>query len=313
MLILFGFEQWLQTQQGIFLRYSFLSNVGLACLVVLGLVMAGLRQRLHLVEYPKVGYLVIALLAFSLLSYLWTPDRPAFVTRWVLAGPYLLTIVLMMPLLVRDWRDMQTALYATLVLGTLTLLLLAFDVEWTHRGVALDRDQKGSALGVASLAGYVALIALLINFTGVARVWQFARWGVFLLGLYIAIRSGSRGQAIAMVFAAIVFLPMSRRFASLKGFFTTVITVAVIGTIVAIAQSIWANKRRWDLSEMTDVYGETRIEMISTVLSNWFNAGPLNWVIGLGNSSSFAEDSIGRYPHVVLGEVLAEEGFIGAR
>lgn len=311
MLCLYGLDQWLQSRQGLFLRISYLTNIGMASVVALGLVVAGLRQRLQLADYPRVGYLVLALLGFALLSFLWTPDRAAFMERWILAGPYLLTIVLMMPLLVRDWQDVQTAFYATLILGTLTLSLLAFNAEWTYRGLAIGRDQMGNPLAVASLGGYVALIALLMNFSGVARVWQITRWGVFLLGLYISMRSGSRGQTIALVFAAFAFLPLSRRFTSFKGLAATLVGVVCIGVIVAWAQSIWATTGRWDFERMSLDYGGGRLGKISFLLGEWLSAGPLAWVIGLGNSASFDEELLGFYPHLVLGEVLAEQGLIG--
>jgi len=308
---LFGLEQWLQSRQGIFRTNSSLTNVGMGCLVVLGVIVAMFRQQLNLRDYPKVGFLVIALFGFALISFLWTPDRSAFTQRWILAGPYILTIILMMPLLVRNWQDLQTAFYATLALGTLVLGLLAFNSEWTYRGIAISGLERGNPLAVASFAGHVAIIALLMNFHGANRIFQIARWPIFLLALYISMRSGTRGQTIALIPSVLLFLPLSRRFNSYKGMAATFVGIVFVGVIFAWAQSIWAKSARWEFSEMTESYGLSRFDTVLQLLSEWASAGPLAWIVGLGNSASFDKDILGFYPHVVMGEILGEQGLIG--
>jgi len=52
-----------------------------------------------------------------------------------------------------------------------------------------------------------------------------------------------------------------------------------------------------------------RFEVVTRLLDYWVDKGPFNWLVGLGNSSSYR--IVGFYPHNVPAEVLAEEGLIG--
>ena len=66
---------------------------------------------------------------------------------------------------------------------------------------------------------------------------------------------------------------------------------------------------RWEADGMLGS-ADARFEAIRIVLSAWVDS-PSAIIFGLGNSASFSPELHGTYPHVVLLEVLAEEGIIG--
>lgn len=310
-LCMYALEQWARSQGGFLLAHQELSNIIVGVLVVFGVLLMLVKGKLNLSSYPRVGWVIAALFGFAAISFLWTIARPAYVQQWGEAFPYLVTIVILMPFLVNDWQDIRTGLFATMAMGAATLCLLAFMTQWTYRGVAVTSEQMGNPLAVASLGGYVVIIAALMNFQGLARVWQMLRWFVIALGVYIAVRSGSRGQVIGLLIAVLAFLPMSRRFASAKGFLGTVAAVVVMSGVAVWAQMEFAIGARWDWSAMTSVYEGSRMQMASTALDAWLHSNPLRWLIGLGNTGCFNPHVVGFYPHIVAVEVLVEEGLIG--
>ena len=60
--------------------------------------------------------------------------------------------------------------------------------------------------------------------------------------------------------------------------------------------------------------GELRLMMADKLLHHWLNASdgdPTVFLLGLGNSASFSKRINGFYPHMVVPEILGEEGLMG--
>ena len=166
-------------------------------------------------------------------------------------------------------------------------------------------------MSIASLAGYVVLIAMLMNFRGVGRVWQILRWGLVVIGVVMSIRSGSRGQLFAMTGSTILFLPMSRRISSTKGFVATLAGAVSVGALIMWLYGQYAIWERWEWESMVEAYQSSRAEMVGALLAAWLDSSPVYWLIGLGSSAAYDPGIVGGYPHVVLIEVLCEEGLVG--
>jgi hypothetical protein len=65
---------------------------------------------------------------------------------------------------------------------------------------------------------------------------------------------------------------------------------------------------RWSSASMRDSqFG--RFSMASELIGETYSAGPFAWLFGIGNSTSFK--FFNTYPHVVPGEIIAEEGIVG--
>jgi hypothetical protein len=314
----YGLEQWAQSKQEFFFTHGTLTNYVTCAVLVIALVSKFFRGEPILRGYPAVGRVTLALFGFTLLSILWSIYREGSIDQWVIQWPYIFTVIILSPLLVTSADDLRVGFMSTLALGSVLLLLLMVQTQWEGRQIVLSRgvmigtviSKYGNPLAVATLAGYVALIALLLNFSGLARFWQLTRWGIIALGLAASIRSGSRGQLFGLLIAATVFLPMSRRITNIRGFIATVISVALMLVAAQWAFDSFSEARRWQSQNMLEAYESGRIGQSLIVLEYWISR-PAYWLIGLGTSACFDPRIIGFYPHVVFVEVLAEEGLIG--
>lgn len=316
---MFVFEQMAQQHVTFFVAHEKAMNLAFMGLLGLALVISVVRGKPVFRGHPAAMWLMIALYGFALVSVLWSINRTYTVALWQKNWAYLLVQLVLAPIVVTDLKDLRDAMYSTLVLGTISLVGIIISPDWHGRAVQLTAGAgigsvvglTGNPLAVASLGGYVAIAAALMHFTGVARIWQVMRWGVVALGLAAAIKSGSRGQLFAILIAVVVFLPVSRRFGSLRGVVGTAFAIIALAALALVAHSQFAQSNRWEWNTMVSDYETGRIAFASDALRFWSNTNPFHWVFGIGSSACFDERVVGFYPHLVMAEVLVEEGFIG--
>jgi len=316
---MFGIEQVVQSRSSLFLGNPALVNYAAGALVAVALANAVMMGRKVLARIPTVYWVTAALFAYALVSLLWSADTEHTLPVWRMVWPYIVTVIFLGPLLIIDPEDLRTALYAMLAVGTIALVLMFADPNWQGRYIELDRGPEigsislkyGNPLVVASLGGYVAIVAILLNFKGASRFWQAARWLVVAVALANSIRSGSRGQLLALLIAIMVFLPISRRFVSVRGVVTTFGAIAAFVVLAYWAHDLYAERYRWEWDTMYHSYYEGRVYPVIEIMTIWINSSPINWIFGLGNSYSYDPNVLGGYPHVVMIEVLCEEGLIG--
>lgn len=311
LIIMLGLEQWLQSKKGIFLSNPGLANLIFAAAFMFCFIIAGFRLKLGITNMPKKSMAVFLLITYALISYFWTIDHALFLEKWADSAPYILLCVLLAPLMINSVDDIQVFGTGIILVGTVVLLLLAFDTPWSYRGIELTYDVRGNPLEIGTLAGQIGLAAILMSFTGTGRLLQLFRWAVVILAVYVAILSGSRGQVLAMALCAIVFLPISRDFNMKTGCISSVIGLAAIGGVIWWGMQQVVGNERWQVGEMAGNYDSTRLGMAAHLTEYWLSSGPLAWVFGIGNTSSASSEVLGIHPHIVPLEILAEEGIIG--
>ena len=316
----YGLEQWAQSRDSWFYVNSSFTNIATVCVLLWALLVRRFQGVPILAGgVPRVFWMILGLYAWAVFSLAWTIAPESAFANFRDAAPYLIAGIAILPLLVRDRWHLQSGFYMTLLLGSVVLLLLTFDSQWVGRHVVLKqgvaigsiKGKGGNPLATASLAGWVGLIALQMNFRGAARFWQLARWPILALALMVTFRSGSRGQLFAMCTAGIVFLPFSRRVKNIWSFLSI-----ALGVMLLLVLATWAfdqfaetDSNRWDLGNMARTWEGSRLNTSLIVVGEWAEGGPLTWLIGLGTSGSYV--LIGFYPHLVMAEVLAELGLIG--
>lgn len=317
----YGLEQWAQSQSAFFYQHGALTNYLTFAVLVWALAVRQVKGISIGATMPGVAVAAAALFVWSALSLAWTIEPEAARKLWGAKLPYLVATIVLMPLVVADLRDLRAGLIMAASLGTLILILLLLNSDWQGRQVVLDqgaaigsiKGDRGNPLAVASLGGWVALIALLARFRGAGRIWTLGRYPVFVLGMAIAIKSGSRGQLFGLVIAGLAFFPFSRRIKSIGSFLAVcvgMVSVLAIATIV-FDTLIVDDEARWDFANMRDTWAGGRLGTSMILLNAWADAGPVAWLIGLGTSASYDPDLLGIYPHVVMAEVLGELGLIG--
>jgi len=317
----YAMEQWVQTKSGWFVDHGSVANILTGLMVVFGVTIRFMQGKLYSDRIPKLFWTSALLFAYWCTSLVWSPYDTPVIDTLKSVVPYWIVYFFLPFLLIADWRDLRSSLHLLLFSGLVFLPLFLFTVKQADRSVVLDSGsgigsikvgKSGNPLAISSYAGYVALAAALLNFRGVDRFWQLVRWPLVIAGLALALKSGSRGQIVAFVIAGLVFFPMSRRIKNIASFVGFAIGIVLFMYIsIELFSLVVEDETRWQKRAFWDAYRYGRVEKSLILLREWFGAGPVAWIFGLGAYASYTIDGLLFYPHVVMAEILGECGFIG--
>jgi hypothetical protein len=315
-LCMFGLEQWGQATITFFAQHHTATNYLIGGILVLALLVQGVRKGFSLLAgYPSVGWLILALFLYAFASTQWAPRSDISLDLWASRWPYLVTIVVLSPLLTSQSSDLRAANIGLLLVGGILTILLLFFVQWEYRRIVMGHD-LGNPLAVSTMAAMVVLVAVLADPWPESRLWVPIKWALVGLCLALVVRSGSRGQLLGTILISIACWPISRRLANVKQFVLLGLVVVFLGAATNWAiqeyssqQSYSANGSRWsEQSAQEDISGRLNNAVLLVRLAY---ESPVTVLIGLGNSASYDPRILGIYPHFVPLEVLAEEGLIG--
>ncbi|MGH8581007.1 MAG: O-antigen ligase family protein [Gammaproteobacteria bacterium] len=309
---MFGFELWAQASVPYFTSISGrpLINKLIGAIVVLGLLRKIFGGHPILRGYPVVGWVVFALFFYALVSTLWAPNPARSLSAFLGQAPYIIIIVFLCPLLCSGTADFERMFVATFVLGTVLALLLMFTVDWQGRGVALPGtyvSYKANPLATGQLGGTIAIIAAFLSWPKF-RLLNILKWIVVVLGLVMAIRSGSRGQTLALVVVIFACWPIAHRLHDFKAY----VMLAFVAALIVAASfwgldTYWADSDRWS-EDALDRAREDRLHFSSQMLDYWFKT-VATMFFGLGSSASV--QLTGNYSHIAPVDILTEEGILG--
>lgn len=320
LMCMFGLEQWAQSRAGFFYEHQQLTNFLMASVLVWAVIMRPIKGLPLVRPFPRVGWAILGLYAWAAFSLLWVSDFSDSLKAMKTAAPYIIVAVGLMPLVAGDLRDFRAAMRIVVVIGSPLLLMLLWFTTWSGRSVVFGGESRfasvqsgvGNPLAVASLSGWVALIAALMHFGGAPKIWQLLRWGVVIVAFAVLFKSESRGQLIALVVAGVACWPISRPVKDVTSFFLAVVGLVAFLAIAFVAFQIYGEKTgRWDVNNMLDTWQGSRMGMAGILLAAYAAASPLTWLVGLGSSASYDPLLVGGYPHLVVAEVLGELGLIG--
>ena len=313
---IFGLKQWGQATNGWLAANPPATNLAIGALVLCAIATAMLRGRCIFCRIPQITWLILALLLYSLATFAWTPRVDLAQEVWRQEYPYLLTFVVLVPLVLHEPEDFRIALSWLVVVGGVLVFVLLFLAPWGDRGLSLGTnslEEETNPLALAGLGGSVAAAAMLLRSRWGGILALGLRLAVVGAGLVLIVKSESRGQLIAAVAAMLVMLPFAVKIGSLRG-----IVIAVIGC-VAVAGALQFGFTNMVSREQTDRWSETtqsadaavRLTMVEKLLTAWSQGGGGTLLLGLGNSASYDPNLNGIYPHNVPMEVLGEEGIVG--
>lgn len=321
---LFPIEQVLQTMVP-FLRTSTVggqaTNYGAGFLAIVGLFVTGVRkQRVGTPLTTTTALLVTALLSWSIVSLAWSPGRQAGADMVVSRWPYYFVFVVIGPVLVSDFEDLKEFLQGLLLAGVaLCAVVLAspeFESQYGRLGIVDAGKLASNPLAIGELGGVTIISGALLSAPVLGRFSTVLRVAAVLLGLAVAIKSGSRGQMLFAVGVATAAYPLVGNVRSLSGFFGT---VAVVASLVVASLSLSSvllegtAAKRFSLEAL--LYGSSSTaERSSNVveLARAWASSPFAVLVGLGY---FAFSSFGLgidYSHVVAADALFELGVPGA-
>jgi hypothetical protein len=315
-MVMYPLEQVLQASGGIFLAIPSLANAivaVVASLSVTRLVATTARPFLGALNFQLAG--VATLLAWSLLSLLWTPSREDAIELVRAGYAYIVVLVLICPLLVTSLSSLAKLNRAVLYAGTAVAAVMAASPEfrsWSGRLVTtLAGASLSNPLAVGELGGTLIICAVLYRSTARSLQVTFCRIAAFPLGAILTLLSGSRGQLIFAVLVCVLFYPVARRLTSVKNFVGGVLALGIGTALFFVLAPIFVTGygvTRWDIG---NVQGSA-IGRLGNFLDllDAFRSDPVAWVFGLGYNafSSISTNALDVYAHNLTAEVLMELG-----
>jgi hypothetical protein len=326
LLCTWALDQWARSQDAWFFANHGITSWLNSLLVVVALGLRVVKGKPAFKPLTREYFLMCGIFGFAALSVLWSIRPQDTVDQLFASYRTMLVFGFLMPLVISDLDDLRVTIYTILSVGTTISILVMTMGEWQGRtlmfqvGSVLAEQglERGNPLAIAGVAGYVALIAMLMNFRGKARFWQIVRYAVIALAFALSVKSGSRGQTVSIIFCVVCLLPYSRRFKDINSFLALALSIAIFSALTLwLLAKLTTDENtpgvgdRWSWEGFVGSYEEGRVNQAMRLLSAWAAAGPLAWFIGLGSSGSFDPAICGFYPHVVFAEVLGELGIVG--
>lgn len=317
-----GLDQLTTISSPYFERHSSAINFVIASIIGI----AFLRSLFHreLVPWRSKGISIFLwlLMAYTWLSLLWSPVPEKAIKMWLTQGiPYYILLMVLLPYVLTNLHKTHNALRLTFWSIFALVAFFVFGAKWDLRGLAITPHLTStgvlvrytSPLSLGEFGSYLVVISGLI-WTGNNGFWRILRGAGIVLGLIIAVKSGSRGQFFASLIAIILCTPFTiplKKLITPKtaiGLPVLLVALLVISSFV-INNGSEFNQSRFDGRDM-ESSTKVRIGLCTRLLTRAW-AEPLPTIFGLGNSASFHHEVAGFYPHMIAVEILGEEGVLG--
>jgi len=309
---MYGIEQFFQAKSAFFVQRGSWVNIAAALIVAVAFGSQWYKKNMK-INTSKTFWLILAIFAYSYLTFYWTKNHPIALQEWKDAIPYLIVFTGVAPFLIENPRNLRYGLGFTLFLGGIFCFALFFTTNWQARGIELAghtltksgkfKEITGAPLAIAELGGAIAIIASLMSFKRI-KFWGLLKWALMILGLALVFKTQSRGQVLATFIVILIFQPVSGRAVGMKsilvGIFGTIFMAIVFYVLLPIMDSY-----RWEIAGRA--FGG-RLSSAQNLMSDFIHT-PSIWLTGRGAGSSWFE--LGSYPHNVPVEILYEEGLIG--
>jgi len=305
-------ESVLQQSNQFLVSNSSVVNFFIAGLVGVTIGWGIIRGKYRKLKIPKQLWLYLILITYCAISYFWSQSPTDTFDRIKLQLPYIITFCLLAPLCLINAKQLNTAITVLIYFGILIVIAINLSTIGL-RGIIIDSVQgkavEANPLAAASFSAYVGF-ASLFSIWG-KKLWNFNSLlklcfvGFCVTAMY---SSGSRGQVIAFAGISAIFLPLIAGVAAKRSTILAILAISIATFAVVIFVEQTELTTRWQYQKMLeDQIG--RFDMLKEVMKHWISAGPTAWIFGIGSSSSFKY--LNAYPHIVLGETLAEEGIVG--
>ncbi len=307
---IFALTQWGQSTSTAIALNTSLVYIPAGVVLLTAVVAGALRGNIGRISWLTV--LIWAFLGWVALSSTWSAYGGA-TDRLQSVFHLLAFFALLSPWVIRDMKDLRAGFTAALLIGLPLIVILVFTAEWGFRGLLIAGawDVRTNPLAIATWAGMLVMIVLLMNFKGLGRMWQMLRWAVILGGLYLVAMSQSRGQFFFIFAAVVPMLMFSRRIRNVWQFVALIVALGLLLILGSFVLDAIGAGARWERVEIEFALAG-RLENARTLLAAWFDGGMQAFLVGLGYAGSFNPNIVGFYPHFVPAEVLGEFGLIGA-
>lgn len=310
------------------LRYGWLTNVVIGLIAVIGIAFHFFRGDPILKgALNKLLFAVLGLYVYAVASILWTPAPDSAMYFLDKSWAYFFLFYCVAPLLLKDLDELASITVPLMVSGIAVMVLMLINprAQFINDRFVVDLGYvigygtlMSNPLAIADAGAILAIVAAIYQPNERSTAFTTLKWTGVLLGLALALLSGSRLQLVAAVGIIGVLLPFAtgtRSAARVAG------TVVAMGTVLGFLYFIFttflisAGQSRW--TEQGSAEGiSQRLDMAVSVFLGYLSS-PLNWVIGLGAAGFNAFYAIRTrenphwFPHNIVVETLTEYGLIG--
>lgn len=313
---MYGIEQVVMQGNSFLIRNSYFINVLLTLIAVVAVARNFSRKRFRKLRIPAALTIATMLYGYCAITLSWAPDFSESQRWYVQMLPYFVAFAMIAPFCFSNPEQLNKAVQVLLYFGGFILIGLAFS-EIDNRRIVIAETSTGklgaNPLAIASFGAYVTLAAI----TTIYRLkrkkgfYFLLHLAITALAFYVMAASGSRGAFVAVVLAMAIWLPMTAKLSG-TGKKRSSWSSFALGGIVLLGIVYFAsnNEQSWRWGQAAvEKATDGRFQMASDLLDVYAKNGPAIWIMGLGSSAAF--HYIGFYPHIVIAEVLAEEGIIG--
>jgi hypothetical protein len=308
----FALEQCAQTLFPLLGVYRQTFNYLIAGAVILALVRQLMRRGPRVMELGPAGWATILLVGYTALTVGWSLFPSTTEAKLSESLPFLGLFVFLAPHTVQSRRDIED-LFMVVIFGTAAALVpvLLFG-QWQGRALYIESiGHTGNPLALTQAAGNIliggALTPLVKQKSGRAFIPVAAALAMVVMVTFL--RTQSRGQIIAALAVTVTLTAVvrgGRIWLVIGGIaLTWILTSGVFDDELA------SNAMRWDRRQVTKDIEEDRVASALRLLEYWYEAGPFHQIFGFGHAAAQDPRLLGRYPHIVPAEVLAEEGLLG--
>lgn len=317
--VLFPLQQLLWSSVGLFLDFRTLPNYLVATAVVFGAVRRSARSTESLscsVNATSVGSVI--LYCWAALTLLWTPSFESGSAIVSQGFPYVILMVIIMPLAAGSIDVITDFRRALIVTGTTTLLAIIVSpafTYWNGRLVfAFSTESRTNPLALGELGGLLLIASILSSPRKLTSAALLPRAAVAMVGVLAMLQSGSRGQVIGALAICVVATPLARPVQNvprLIGYLFLGVVVSIFIPIVAQLSLSEQALSRWSSGDLAGA-SEGRLANILDSLAAWSRA-PMAWIPGLGANAftSISTAASEGWIHNLTTELLVEYGVIG--
>ncbi len=285
-------EQLIQSYIPFFYDNGILFNVYVAGIVGIAAARRVLSSDSTLKEYFNITLLLTTMLyGLGLISLIWTRDSVLAreVINWL--APYIFISVYLATLLPNRIEDFDDFRKVFLIVGTLVLFFIVINPSFQFYG---DRamvnlggtSSRGNPLAIAETGALLAITAALSRDRGLTGFKAVLRGAVVIIGLGIALQTGSRGNVIAGMLVIIILYPIARKSENLTQTLINLFSLLAFILIMYVAASTFItneNMQRWSIYSIMQG-GSSRAMFLQMYLTEFLKS-PQVWAIGFGTQS----------------------------
>ncbi len=321
--LMFPFKQVIQGYLPALVQYGPQLSAGIAAIAGMAVLYKSTKKNLTIVSFfNPVTWCTLALYAMMTFALLYTPARESAMNMYVNAISYIILFLFIYPFLLSSLEELRKGLFITVTIGCILTVfyLLNPSARWAGGRFVVDLgytygvgDFTSNPLALADTGGMMMVAAALMNFRDKGRLGIVFMVGGLILGLGMAIVSGSRGQIIFAVLIAVAMFPVARKIKDAKQFLIVAFGVLFIVAMIFVTFSLFLNAeamRRWDVSLLKEGSADRQQRFLEAM--GFLASNPKGWIIGNGtNSFAYFTGHVFDYPHNIIAELLLDYGIIG--